>query len=578
MREDNPGQPVCGGTLEMVGLSDIDHLTTTSAYNPPVLGLLRAFTRTLVAYKSSSEFTTAIRLVPDLATELPSKENGEISADGLTYTFHLRRGVRWDTTPPREVTAHDFVRAFRLFCNPVSPVGAPGYYTSTIADLEGYCARFARVPGNIESIREFVNTQEFSGVHATDDYTIEFHLLKPSPDFLNLVALWFASPVPEEYLDYLPDSPEFRQHTLSNGPYQITRYVPNHEMHLDRNPVWDPTTDPIRRAYIDHIRIRFGIDAQLQQLQIAAGTADLSFDETIPTAELSFLMAAKDPTVGLPPPGDTSAGFVYLVINRVGPKGHSIMGDLKVRRALGLAVDRAALVQLAGGPRVARALRQAVPSCASGHRKGAENIPNGERGNSTEARALLAAARYPSGISLRLVYPIFSSYPLQAQALQASLARANVNVELVPQRLDDFYSRLLTNMENAVRGEWDLALAAWFPDWYGDNNGRSVIQPLFDGRFFGKAIINYGGYRNPDVDALIDRAMTAGSSASAEQIWKEAARLLTEDVAVVPLLEVKSAFARSRRLRNCTWGVPSSNCDITSVWLADAAQKRGSPQ
>jgi ABC-type transport system substrate-binding protein len=575
--EYRPGQPVRGGTLEVVGRSDVDHLASTSSYVSLTWGLLRAFTRTLVAYPASGDFGTAVRLAADMAMQIPSRENGGLSADGLTYIFHLRRGVRWDTVPPREVTAHDFVRAFKLFCNPVSPVGAPGYYTSTITGMERYCTRFARVPGNVESIREFVETKELDGVRAVDDSTVVFRLLHPTPDFLNLVAMPFASPVPAEYVNYLPDSPEFRIHTLSCGPYRITRYIQNQLMILERNPFWNPATDPIRHAYVDRIHVHFGMDAQLQQLQITAGTADLSYDEQIPTAELASLMTAKDPTLWLSPPGSSFMGFTFLLLNHVGPPGNSLTRHLQIRRAIAIAVDKAALVKLAGGPAVSRALRQAVPSAVSGYRREADQYATpGDRGNSEFARTLLAAEGYPQGISLRLFYPSTATFPLQAQALQASLSRAGITVELEPKTTGDFWGRILPNPENALRGEWDLALSGWIPDWFGGNNGRSVIEPLFDGRYFGKNTQNYGGYSNPEVDALIDRATTAGSPGLAEQAWSEAARRLMEDVALVPLVENKMRFAQSRRLRNCAWSVLGPNCDISSVWLSDAAQEKRS--
>jgi peptide/nickel transport system substrate-binding protein len=533
--------------------------------------MLRAITRTLVTYRSSADFATAIRLVPDLALEVPSRENGGISADGLTYTFHLRRGVRWDSNPAREVTTHDFVRAFKLLGNPVSAASLVGFYTDTIVGMDDYVSRFAQVPGTVPAIREFVNTQQIEGVRAADDFTLVFQLRNPAAHFLNVLALPCVAPVPVEYLNYRPDSAEFRQHTLSIGPYRITRYIQNREMLLERNPVWDPVTDPIRPSYVDRIHFRFGIDAQLQQLQTSTGTADLGY-EPIQTGELGSRMELSSPTVWQSP-GDGSWAFRYLDINHVATNG--VTRQLRVRRAIALAADKAALVTLSGGPRVARVLRQAVPSSVSGYRKGADQyVTREDRGDPAEARALLAAAGYPNGISLRLAY-INSRDKLLAQALQASLARAGITAALTPMTEADFFGRLLASTENAKRGEWDLALDGAQPPWFGENNGCSVIGPLFDGRRFGQNGWNCGGYSNVQVNALIDRATTAASLNIGEPAWSEAARLSMEEVAIIPLIEIKSPYSHSRRLRHRTWAVLAPTCDITSVWLADDASEKG---
>ena len=123
---DDTSPPVRGGTLKVVGLSDVDHLAPTSAYSTSSIGLLTNLTRQLVAYPLSMDFETATKVAPDLAEILPTVENGGISADSRTYTFHLRRGVLWNTTPPREVNAHDLVRGLKLICNPVNPCGCAG--------------------------------------------------------------------------------------------------------------------------------------------------------------------------------------------------------------------------------------------------------------------------------------------------------------------------------------------------------------------------------------------------------------------------------------------------------------------
>lgn len=572
--EQDAGPPVRGGTLEIVGFSDLDHFSTISAYVTTSLMVSRTFARQLVTYLPGPDLSREPEPVADLAAEVPTLANRGISPDGLEYTFRLRRGVRWDSDPPREVTAHDVVRAFELFCNPISPVGAAGYYTETIAGMVPYCEELGQVPGEVSAIRSFVETHEIEGVRALDDFTVRFRLLHPATDFLNLVAMPFASPIPVEYLDYLPDGPDFRQHMLSDGPYRMARYVQNREMVLERNPTWDADSDPVRSAWVDRIHVRLGIDEQLQQLQIEAGTADLG-TETVRSADLGPLLAIDDPTVWLSPTGEAYGQYDYVMFNHVGPNNGGALKRLEVRRAIARAIDRPAIVQLFGGPRVARPLHQAVLSSASGYDPEAE--PAGasqDRGDAEAARRQLAAAGFPDGLTLRLAYQSVGSYPLIAQALQASLERAGVHVELLPTTTSEFYARLMADPEIARRGDWDLVVNGWLPDWFG-RNGRSVIPPLFDGRHLGQNTQNFGRYSNPEVDAAIDRATVASTAELAEQAWREAAHLLLEDAALVPLIERKLAWSRSRRVRNCQWSILGSNCDLTAVWLADAARSRG---
>ena len=80
---DESGPPFRGGTLEMVGRSDLDHFATTSSYWSYPWGLFRTMTRQLLAYPPAADYEVATKAAPDLATEIPTTENGGISADGL---------------------------------------------------------------------------------------------------------------------------------------------------------------------------------------------------------------------------------------------------------------------------------------------------------------------------------------------------------------------------------------------------------------------------------------------------------------------------------------------------------------
>ena len=71
---------------------------------------------------------------------MPTTSNGGITNGGKTYTFHIRTGVMWNTSPPRQVTSADFLREFKGMCNPVLGVGNPLYYVPVIKGMSSYCA------------------------------------------------------------------------------------------------------------------------------------------------------------------------------------------------------------------------------------------------------------------------------------------------------------------------------------------------------------------------------------------------------------------------------------------------------
>ena len=562
------GEPVRGGTLRLIGTSDVDHLSPSSAYTLPAFTLLRMFTRQLVSYAPTADWEEHLKVAADLARELPTTANGGVSDDGLTYTFHLRSGVRWDTQPPRALVAADVARGLEMMCNPVSPVGAPGYYRATIAGMSEFCDGFAAVAGTPDAIRAYVDGTDVAGVRAPDDSTVVITLVRPSSDLLHLLALPFASPMPVEALAFVPDGPEYRAGTISLGPYRITSYVAGREIHLGRNPAWDAATDPLRPAHVDSVTIVQGIDATSVQQQLEAGTADLAWDVNPSTAQLAMLAQTNDPGLSFAPPGDHWSVATYMPINGVSPNEGGALAKPAVRRALQYAVDRLAVTQVRGGPNLARPLYQAVVSDAAGHRAGWAPYPDvGERGDPEKAKRMLAEAGYPNGLTLKLLYQNRGFWPDVAQTVQASLAKAGVTAELVPATGSDFYARYLKNPESAARGVWDVALATWVPDWYG-NNGRSVVAALFDGRRIGKNSVNYSSYQSADVDAAIDRALAASGEEEALAAWREAATRVMEDAAIVPLTESKTAVYVAGRVRGCAVFQLSMACDPTAVWLA----------
>src|SRR5262249_62192123 len=110
--------PVKGGTLVLLGQSDIFNLDTTSGYYTVDNILERSFTRQLVSYPNAESFLAQIQLKPDITTAVPTQANGGISADGRTYTLHIKQGVKWNTSPARPGTASHLVREVKGLCEP----------------------------------------------------------------------------------------------------------------------------------------------------------------------------------------------------------------------------------------------------------------------------------------------------------------------------------------------------------------------------------------------------------------------------------------------------------------------------
>src|SRR5262249_4004485 len=150
--------PRRGGTLRILSVEP-DHILSTSTYQAGAVPLMRATTRQLVAYPYVRDLSDHSVLVPDVARAVPTVQNRGLSPDRMTYTFHLRRGVRWNSSPPRDVVAGDFVRAIKLLCNPVVPTGNLNVFLD-IDGLPRFCDDFAKTTSSVDEIRRFVAEHE----------------------------------------------------------------------------------------------------------------------------------------------------------------------------------------------------------------------------------------------------------------------------------------------------------------------------------------------------------------------------------------------------------------------------------
>jgi peptide/nickel transport system substrate-binding protein len=585
-------KPQSGGTLNIVAASGPDHIDTVPAYYTPDYELERVYTRQLVSYPtvpaastSSAAWTTDTTPVADAATAVPTVANGGITGNGTVYTFHIKPGVDWNTTPARQVTSQDFLREFKAFFNPVSPVGNAVYYTSTIKGMQAYdteeTAYFANAkthPYTAANIANFQNTHTIAGISTPSPSEIQFTLMAPASDFIYMLAMPFASARPAEYDSYVPDSPQLDTNTISDGPYQISSYIAGKSITFVRNPAWKQSTDTLRHDYPTKIVETLGVtSAQTQLADIQAGSQDLTSDTPVNPSSVPGLAASKASNFNIWPWSDT---FPYLIFNLRSPNVGGAMQNLHVRQAVEYGIDKIAVVKAMGGPLVGNVINTVIPPGNVGYVNSTMYQDDNGAGNVSACKTALAAGGHPNGITLKYMYQNDSSNTRVFEAIQASLALCGITLQGEGEPGSSFFSDLGNAPENNKAGTWDMGQPGWIPDWFG-NNGRTVIQALFQGPNCVINTVNYGCYNNPTVNSLITQAEAAPTLTQAGTDWAAADKDIMKDAAIVPLMSqtfptiastrVRSVLPNGTTYQTAMFSPNIGDPDIANVWLASGS-------
>jgi peptide/nickel transport system substrate-binding protein len=580
------GEPVYGGTLRVISNAGPGSLDPVPTYNYAGYELERGYARQLVTYPTTSPATAAgvtwaaaTELVPDVAAKVPSMANGGITDHGLTYAYNLRSGVDWNSSPPRQVTAADFIREFKAFCNPGRyPVGNLAYFSSTIAGFASYCAaESSHFSGRSApavtpaAVAAWQDSHQIAGLSAPGTLTLRVRLVQQAGDFNNIMALPFVSARPAEYDAYLPGSAGLNEHIMSDGPYQVSSYVPGKQIVLTRNPAWRQATDPLRHQYVSKVVVTMGTSSdQVVLLDIQASSQDLFLaDLGIPPQFIASLQASHDHRLRIWPSSNLNP---YIIFNLRSPNSRGAMSSLLVRRAIEYGVDKAAVVRVSGGSAINTITTSAIPPGSAGYQPDFKYATPGSRGDPAECRSLLARAGYPHGLTLGYLYPNDSGDTTIFELIQGSLSRCGIMLKGMP-RLGGgtYFTAALGNTQQTARqGTWDMATGSWYPDWYG-NNGRTLIQPLFGGACQ-VGTVNAGCYQSAVVDTLIARALATSSPSAAASLWQQANADVMTDAAIVPLVSAQEVLYASSHVHSATGTANFSTLiqgwDFTNIWLS----------
>jgi peptide/nickel transport system substrate-binding protein len=568
------GTPTTGGTLNMIGVSDVQYMDYDTAYYTTDSLFDRMTLRSLYNWPAQAG-NANFQPVPDLATAMPT-----VSADGLTESVTIRSGVMWDSTPPRPVTAQDVVRGIKRACNP-SPVSFGGMadFEGTVKGLTAFCRGYPTAAGtNAAALKAYVEDHNVSGI-TTSGNTITFHLTQPAAWFTGAMTLgpFFGTPI--EALNALPGTPGVYNHMLSDGPYKLVSYTPAKSMSLVRNPEWSSATDPLRKAYVDAINVnQTGNQSTIyQEIGTGSPALALTWDSRPPASDTSRMLDLIQSNSGMVNLGRTFSTNPYVVFNTISPNNRGALGKVSVRQALSYALDRTELIKTLGGPTVNPPLTHVLPPGIDG----AQHVPadyDPYPYNQDKAKSMLTAAGFSSSNPLvfKLLYRTTEGSTKAALNIQTQLqATGLVKVDPIPTNQSDFYGKYLsvpTSPSPAKQGVWDGALASWGPDWFG-NGALTFFNPLFSapGGYPPNGGSNFGYFNDPTVNSLITTALAQKTEPEADVYWAKADMAVMSAAAFYPITAELALAEHAPYVHNAVYMTQYQQFDPTNVWLSSGS-------
>jgi peptide/nickel transport system substrate-binding protein len=328
--------------------------------------------------------------VPDLATD-----NGTISPDGLTWSFTLKKGVKYSPPINREVKASDITYSFERIAKPSVGAQYAFYYTDNIVGMKDFA------DGKATSI---------SGITADDAAgTIAFKLTKPTGDFNFRLAMPAAAPIPPEVGHCFEQRGQYGRYIISNGPYMLSGidkidptscatlkstpasgFDPSASGHLFivRNPNYDAATDSkeLRENLIDGYSLTANSNPDDIFNKIEAGEVDAEAAKEPPQ-----ILAKADTDLKGQIHSNSGDRTWYFSMNLDEPP----FDDVHVRKALNFAIDRDALLRLAGGKITGAVAQHVFPPQMLGGRL-PDYAPYPTNGDLTKAKQEMKLSKYDS--------------------------------------------------------------------------------------------------------------------------------------------------------------------------------------
>lgn len=520
----NAGMGFYPGTAEKGAISV--EITTMSKMNP----ILQTYSNEFSIDRHI--FDNLVKLSPEDNSIVPAAaESWESSEDGLTWTFHLRPGMKWVNSAGEvvaDVTAHDFVFGWSELLNPAN---AAEYYAfaTVFKNAQAYYDYASGVEGAPEVTIDQV------GFHAVDDLTLVCELENYLPYFLQYVKFEVMAPIYQPFYeevgaDKFGTSPET---LLYNGAFRMTEWILENSVTVEKNDQWYDA------ANVELKKIRFvkytDSNAMLNAFQ--GGELDVT---DLTGEQRAMLQSEGYQTISYP------GGYSYFFW--VNTTSTSDMRSKSLRKAISAAIDRQQIID------TVHKNDNIVSPCMTYGISGVNTESFGEvvvaanggtglyapSANVELAQSYLPAALEELGytdvsqINVVLMTSEGTQNELLSQVVQEQVRNA-LGIELGIEVLTITESRA---RRNALK--FDMFMGGWGPD-YNDPMTDLELFTTTNGN-------NHTGYSNPDYDALIAQCTTETDMAAREQMFVQAEFILLEDQPIIPVYWRYEDYAASEKL------------------------------
>ncbi|WP_339232978.1 ABC transporter substrate-binding protein [Pseudomonas sp. FSL L8-0168] len=428
---------------------------------------------------------------PGLAT------SWDVSKDGLTYTFHLRDGVKFHTTdyfiPTRNFNADDVLFTFNRLLDAASPF------------RKAY-------PSESPYFTDMGLNTTIKSVEKLDEHTVRFNLNTVDASFVQNLAMSFASVQSAEYAAQLlkqGKAEQINQQPVGTGPFVFKRYQKDSQIRYVANKqYWKPED-----VKLDNLIFAITPDAAARLQKLKAGECQVSGYPRPADIE----MMKQDPNLRVLQQAGFNLGFLAYNVT------HPPLDQLKVRQALDMAIDKPAIIKAVyqGAGQLAQ---NALPPAQWSYDPTIHDAPY----DPTKARLLLKEAGVAPGTTINLWAMTVqrASNPnarMSAQMIQQDWAKVGIKANIVSYEWGEYIKR-------AKNGEHDAMIYGWTGDNGDPDNWLGVLYSC--------AAVNgsnYAKWCNPAYDKLVQQAKVSSDREQRIKWYQQAQKILKEQVPITPI-------------------------------------------